>query len=325
MITQYNDDEDYALQGLPLRAQVIYLRGLRRFMDFRTGLVGRVRRVSYVSLAEVCQEEVNRALQTKATKSSVRCSLDQLARAGLIERIGAGDHLVFRMLLADTDKSVQNNHSTTTAHLQHTNHSTDKPSNDAACRDYHDTTTAQPQHGNRSTHPISVININKTQTIHSARARVDGVSNVDKSQIQPAGVDALSPVIVCREVMQLGLIGVNPALPRLLEALEAGAVIDDFVYAARDALAQGKGFAWVCGVVCNRLRERTAGKPADTGAKSVGGFSEREIRDAARPGESREQVISRLSAKREGQRQQRRDGGMVAVGSLLGGAMGGHA
>jgi len=38
MRSQWNDAEDEALQGLTPEAQVIYLRGFRRYMDYRTGV-----------------------------------------------------------------------------------------------------------------------------------------------------------------------------------------------------------------------------------------------------------------------------------------------
>ena len=45
--TQWNDEEDKALDYLPHRAQVCYLRGLRRYMDYATGIVGISRLINY--------------------------------------------------------------------------------------------------------------------------------------------------------------------------------------------------------------------------------------------------------------------------------------
>ena len=47
MRTQWNDQEDDALQGLPWLAQLLYLPGLRPYMDYASGVVGVERVVSY--------------------------------------------------------------------------------------------------------------------------------------------------------------------------------------------------------------------------------------------------------------------------------------
>lgn len=124
MITQWNDAEDDALQGLPIRAQIIYLRGLRRYMDYSTGIVGDKRGVCLKGLAEISQEEVNRKIREQPTKHAIRASLEQLKRAGLIERIEDGERLVFFLPKASWDKSDQNNNRTdnrtTTAQQPHT-------------------------------------------------------------------------------------------------------------------------------------------------------------------------------------------------------------
>ena len=120
MITQWNDDEDEALQGLPLRAQIIYLRGIRRFMNYETGISGgQERRIALKSLAEVSESYYNRKLSTP-NKKEVIVSIEQLKQSGLIERIPDKDYLIFFLKKATSHKSVQNNHGTTTAQQRHT-------------------------------------------------------------------------------------------------------------------------------------------------------------------------------------------------------------
>ncbi|QWF71940.1 hypothetical protein KEF85_05640 [Methylomonas paludis] len=115
MRTAWNDAEDDALQGLPLRAQIIYLRGIRRYMDYRSRICGGPgRRISLTMLAETVQELVNRQIQPKASKDAIRAALAQLKRAGLIERLEDADYLLFYLPKADTDKSVPNHHPTST-------------------------------------------------------------------------------------------------------------------------------------------------------------------------------------------------------------------
>lgn len=113
MRTSWNDDEDDALQGLPLRAQIIYLRGLRRYMDYRSRICGSAnRRISLIMLAEISQEFINRQIQPKPSKDSIRASLEQLKRVGLIERLADPDYLVFYLPKADSDKTDTNKHPT---------------------------------------------------------------------------------------------------------------------------------------------------------------------------------------------------------------------
>lgn len=155
MITQWNDAEDEALQGLPLRAQIIYLRGLRRHMDYQTGIVGIKRKISLKSLSEVSQEVVNKQFKDAPTKNAIRASLEQLKKVGLIERIGDEDQLIFFLKMADVQRSVQNNHDTTTTQPRHRDSNTEETSNDAAFEHDHDTTTTHPKPANHNTHQIT--------------------------------------------------------------------------------------------------------------------------------------------------------------------------
>ena len=119
MKTSWNDEEDNALQGLPLRAQIIYLRGIRRYMNYKTGICGGAdRRISLKMLGEVAESYFNRQRDTPG-KKEVIVSLDQLKKAGLLERIEDKDFLIFFLPKADLDNSVQNNHGTTTAQPRH--------------------------------------------------------------------------------------------------------------------------------------------------------------------------------------------------------------
>lgn len=142
MITQWNDTEDDLLQGLPLRAQVIYLRGLRRYMNYKTGVVGGIdRRISLTMLGEVA-EAFNNRQREKPGKKEVIVSLDQLKKVGLIERVEDKDYLIFFLCKADRNQSVSDNYGTTTAQPRHnhgTNSGTEKHSNDAAQKGNSDT------------------------------------------------------------------------------------------------------------------------------------------------------------------------------------------
>lgn len=123
----WNDDEDAALQGLRPATQVIYLRALRRYMDFATGVVGVVRKICYRGLAEAASflpDVGSRSGGDLMTKSAVRAAIAELMRAGLVSDIPRYQSLrmlVFRLPLATWDQSVKNlNDTGTTQGKRHT-------------------------------------------------------------------------------------------------------------------------------------------------------------------------------------------------------------
>jgi len=123
LITAWNDAEDSALQGLSCDAQVLYLRGLRRYMDYRTGVVGIARRIDEACLRETIEFVPDRGSSARRrndiTRQFIRSRLDELRRVGLIADVASEPGrrgYVFRLVLADTDQSAQNmnNRRTTT-------------------------------------------------------------------------------------------------------------------------------------------------------------------------------------------------------------------
>ncbi len=106
--TQWNAQEDEALDYLPWRAQVLYLRGLRRFMDYETGVVGISRRISYKMLQELLEVRPRQGSTEPAcrpTRDVVRAIFKMLESVGLICRVESGGsvlQLVFKLPLADT-------------------------------------------------------------------------------------------------------------------------------------------------------------------------------------------------------------------------------
>jgi len=100
------------LLGLPLIARVLYLQGLRRHMDFATGIVGVERKISWQMLREVLYVEPHQGVSDAGTPSmgKVRRALDWLIRAGLVEDRGEklrGSSIVFFLPLAFSDDSAQ--------------------------------------------------------------------------------------------------------------------------------------------------------------------------------------------------------------------------
>ena len=124
MISSWNGAEDDAMRGLPMLARVIYLCALRRYMDYKTGVVGRVRRISMQMLRELVEVDSAYAVDNRdarPTDRMIRTALEQLQRAGLAERqrgdaLGGKAHtLVFFLPLAGSDQSVRNSDVTVTS------------------------------------------------------------------------------------------------------------------------------------------------------------------------------------------------------------------
>lgn len=100
-----------ALRGLP-HLQVILYYAIRPFMDYATGIVGLQRGISWQSLGESLYIEPAPGIKGGSpSKDQIRRAADGLERAGLIRFSGqnsASFRLVFKCLLAETDKSAQN-------------------------------------------------------------------------------------------------------------------------------------------------------------------------------------------------------------------------
>lgn len=110
MLWVITDTEDNAIHGLPWLAQLIYLRVLRRFMDFETGIVGLERTISLQSIAETLAVDSNRGFAgIYPHKSAIRRSLGALERGGLIEKreYPRPGYLVFFLPLAYLDQSAR--------------------------------------------------------------------------------------------------------------------------------------------------------------------------------------------------------------------------
>ncbi len=104
-----NNDELAALSGLPHIQQLAYLRGMRPYMDVKSGMVGIKRRVSYQSIAEQLYVEPHQGIKSPIfSRDQVRRAVSGLARAGLISIESKGMHLILKCKLATRGFSVQN-------------------------------------------------------------------------------------------------------------------------------------------------------------------------------------------------------------------------
>ena len=104
-----NDNELAALCGLPHIQQLAYLRGIRPYMDVKTGLVGIKRRISYQSISEQLYVEPHQGIKSQSfSRDQLRRAMSGLARAGVITVQSEGMQLILKCELAHRDYSVQN-------------------------------------------------------------------------------------------------------------------------------------------------------------------------------------------------------------------------
>lgn len=119
MITQFNGGEEYGLQGLSLLAQVVYLRGIRPYMNYDTGIAGNPQRrqgVKTLSLAflaavsEFLPDWGSKRKPCRPTHEQVRAALEELKRHGMIEDRGSSRMvgLVFLCANAHTNQFARN-------------------------------------------------------------------------------------------------------------------------------------------------------------------------------------------------------------------------
>ena len=106
-----NDEEMQALQGLPWLARLVYSDALRPYMDYKTGIVGVRRGVSYQSIAEAMYVEPIPGRHSvdvgSPTHRAIRTAIDNLIKNGLLLRQGDESRLIFFLPKASTDDSAQ--------------------------------------------------------------------------------------------------------------------------------------------------------------------------------------------------------------------------
>ncbi|QDQ40247.1 hypothetical protein E3226_007480 [Legionella geestiana] len=104
-----NDKELAALCGLPHIQQLAYFRGIRPYMDVKTGTVGVKRGISLQSIAEQLYIEPHPGIQSGSfSRDQIRRALAGLERAGVIAVQSQGRQLILQCVLATLGYSVQN-------------------------------------------------------------------------------------------------------------------------------------------------------------------------------------------------------------------------
>lgn len=112
-----NGNELTALCGLPHIQQLAYLRGIRPYMDVKTGIVGIKRGISYQSISEQLYIEPHPGIKSVSySRAQFRRALSGLERAGLINLQSVGLKLILKCHLATLGYFVQNKPVTNTPH-----------------------------------------------------------------------------------------------------------------------------------------------------------------------------------------------------------------
>ncbi len=163
-----NTDELDRLSGLPLASRVLYVEGIKPYMDYATGIVGASgspsKSISLQSLAEVLfvEPKQGRVGAGSRTRRQARLCLEVLIDCGLIVNQSVSKkhekRLILKCVLDDTDESVQNKHVAITPHYPVTNPSQSKANHinglDSSETPKHDT----PETANLGRPPLTVNN-----------------------------------------------------------------------------------------------------------------------------------------------------------------------
>ncbi|HHF0526005.1 TPA: hypothetical protein ACPHXX_001331 [Legionella anisa] len=104
-----NSEELEAIYGLPHAQQLAYLRGIRPYMDVKTGLVGIKRRISFQSIAEQIYIQPHQGVKSeKYSRAQIRRALSALERVGLISLQSEELQLILKCNLATLGYFTEN-------------------------------------------------------------------------------------------------------------------------------------------------------------------------------------------------------------------------
>ncbi len=99
-----NSNELEALYGLSHIQQLVYLRGIRPFMDIKTGLAGIKRGISHQSIAEELYiETIPGCKGAMNSRMQIRRAIAALERAGVVKIESQGFQLILKCNLATRD------------------------------------------------------------------------------------------------------------------------------------------------------------------------------------------------------------------------------
>lgn len=264
-------DEDDALQELPWGMQVMYLRGLRRFMA-RDGVVGLAKTISRQALIEVMTVPAKRGRhqsdQERPTVKTVRHGLDVLRSVGLIEPLpGYEGCLVFRLPLAMAGESVRRMRGRSGADPAEGMSGPTNPSSNAAPGDMKGRMRGRAKAAMRGPPQIT-------------EGFVDTTVSAESSVTQASARGAL-----CKRLRDAGVVQVNPSHPSIVAAITDGLDIELVVRTAVELVSRQQHdpppAAYVIAAVRGRMADAArAGNAAGSGSgTSVSERAEQALRD----------------------------------------------
>ena len=140
-------------------AKLLYLIGLRPNMDFRTGIVGKVRRISYQSLHEMIEFIPPPGSQRPKGDYSVkalRCLIAELERAGLVRRLPNDLRSLFlECWVADREDASKNRKGRGRAESKGIGAADLEASNGYGFDDFDEAMKGRPDEGRKGTPPVS--------------------------------------------------------------------------------------------------------------------------------------------------------------------------
>lgn len=99
-----NAAEMNALAGEGAELFQLYIGAIRPWMDFKTGIVGRLYPISYMSLREATARAPRPGIRyMRHAQGKIRSMLDRLEEINVLIRVGDPQHLVFLCPLADSN------------------------------------------------------------------------------------------------------------------------------------------------------------------------------------------------------------------------------
>lgn len=105
-----SDEEIEAMEGLPHLHRSLYIFGIRKYMDYQTGVTGIKRKISYKSLSEEVYVVPHQGYVNSGaiSREALRRAVKALEKTGLITIKSNDKNLILKCNLARQDKSVQN-------------------------------------------------------------------------------------------------------------------------------------------------------------------------------------------------------------------------
>lgn len=133
-----NHKEISALNGLPFIQRLVYLQGIRPYVDYQTCIVGLKRGISYQSISEVLYVEPHPGIQSGSpSKDQLRRAIKGLEKAGLLEIHSSDKKLIFKCLLVEQPYSVRNKVATKPHHQETCFDYENKLDNSISCDEKH--------------------------------------------------------------------------------------------------------------------------------------------------------------------------------------------